>query len=477
MPRSEESGKFTKELTFDDIVVLFANGEVQFVTVMDASGQTKSFNLSRKKENGLARQAVEGGLEDDEVLGWCASKTLEWLQDVKPETNDEDEAGSLGAGDFDGEIDFGEDNPVGSDDDVDMNDADGNEEEGGVDPLDEADASGGGTDDSSDGGESRSSSRCGAKTGRSSGKNQQRANSGGGGKPTQSKATKGTSRHAKKHTSNESDDSDSESELGLEDEGVMSSFNKMLQQNSHGSVEVIVSHPFIDRKQNIVHWKVVLGIMGPVWYLKYDFLRDIITVLRKRKGEPLPKAIESLHEISVRKEEYGEESVYRRRKPTPKNMKGGTLSRIAFNIELPLVSQSLFNSHLNESLELIFGVMKQRKKNNAGELILQWAGNESGQGLYGYLLTQKGGPMKSTEEAARTMNEEIQHVFSNGYTVSWHNPLDRLLVDFDIKEFLANEVGYNSWKDLPNSEKGHVFKNDKSKKKLPDWDAIRKEPF
>ena len=85
--------------------------------------------------------------------------------------------------------------------------------------------------------------------------------------------------------------------------------------------------------------------------------------------------------------------------------------------------------------------------------------------------------MKSQDEAAEAMNGEIQHVFESGYTVSLKNPLDRLLVDSDIKEFLSNEVGYNSWKDMPKSAGKHVFKNLGGTKKLPDWNLIRKEPF
>ena len=438
--------------------MLFTNGEIQFVTVLDAQGHTRSFNLSRKKDNVLARHAIDTGATDETILGWCASKTLDWLQDMKVGSLSEEQVESSGDIEFDSEMDFDGEGAIDGSDDDEKEDGDqgGDKDDVDVDPFEEK------HEHCSDDDESSGSSRLGTKKG----------NAGGGRK--QHKSSKGTS--VAKSKAYESDSSDGGSELGLEDEGIMSSYNDMLKNASHTSVEVVVSHPFVNRKENIVQWKVILGPTGPVWYLKFDFLRDVITMLTKRKGQPLPKAIESLHEISIRKEEHGSESLYRRRKPTPKNMKGGTMSRIAFNIELPLVSQSLFNDRLKEALDLIFNVLKKRTKNNAGELILRWAHNESGQGLYGYLLSQKGGPTKSPEEAARTMNEEIEHVFSNGYTASWHNPLDRLLVDFDIKEFLANEVGCNSWKDLPDSEKGHVFKNYKSRK-LPDWDSIRKEPF
>jgi hypothetical protein len=264
--------------------------------------------------------------------------------------------------------------------------------------------------------------------------------------------------------------------LGLEDEGIMNSFSEMLKHASDSNVEIVASHPFINRKENTVHWKIIMGVTGPVWYLKHEFLNHVLTCLYTRKNKKVPDFVDTIHEVSIRKEEFGGDSVYRRRKPTKKNLKGGTMARVAFHIKLPLVSQSLFPKYLDDALDMIFDIMKKRKRNNAGDLIMKWAKNENGQGLYGFLLQSKGGPRNSHEEAAQTMNDEIHHVFSHGYTVSLHNPLDRLLVDYDIKEFLENEVGYNSWRDLPDSQGSHVYKHF-ANKTLPDWDSIRKEPY
>lgn len=454
---------FTKDLTLDDILEQYVNSDIQYVSTMDINGNVMSFNLGIKKEHAEIRRILKNGYTDDNLLGWRTSTTCHW----------DEEHGEVDNNNIDNK-EYHDDNQqndaIQDNDSSDYDGIDDNE-----DVVDDK------SDDMSVDETNPSESnppKLIIKNNRhdSNHANNNRTPTDSNNQPSQPRNRKSNVRVVRRGDPVRTNDSDSESDLGLEDDGIMNSFSEMLKNASKTSVEIIASHPFIDRSNNVVSWKISFGVTGPVWYLKPEFLQHVLTCLYTRKNKKVPDFVDSLHDISIRKEEFGDESLYRRRKPTKKNMKGGTMARVAFHIKLPLVSQSLFPKYLDEALNMIFDVMKKRKRNNAGDLIMKWAKNENGQGLYGFLLNSKGGPNKSHDEAAKVMNEEIQHVFANGYTVSMHNPLDRLLVDFDIKEFLANEVGYNSWRDLPDREGTHVYKNF-ANKTLPDWSSIRKEPY
>ena len=55
-------------------------------------------------------------------------------------------------------------------------------------------------------------------------------------------------------------------------------------------------------------------------------------------------------------------------------------------------------------------------------------------------------------------------------------PLNRYMVDYDIKKFLVKYLGTTSWDDLGEEDKKKCFK-DYPKRSLPDWDTIERESY
>ena len=74
------------------------------------------------------------------------------------------------------------------------------------------------------------------------------------------------------------------------------------------------------------------------------------------------------------------------------------------------------------------------------------------------------------------MTEEIHDHFKDGYTVNYDVPLNKFMVDWDIKEFLSTYIGVNSWDDLSEGDKRKCYR-DYPKKSLPDWDEIAQESY
>jgi hypothetical protein len=58
-----------------------------------------------------------------------------------------------------------------------------------------------------------------------------------------------------------------------------------------------------------------------------------------------------------------------------------------------------------------------------------------------------------------------------GYSIHYHERLNRFMVDYDIVRILKNYVGYSSWDDVPLKLKDLCYKNYNSKMPLPSWNG------
>ena len=74
------------------------------------------------------------------------------------------------------------------------------------------------------------------------------------------------------------------------------------------------------------------------------------------------------------------------------------------------------------------------------------------------------------------MTQELHDHYRDGYTLQYDVPLNKFMVDYDIKEFIANYVGGNSWDDLSQEDKRKCYM-DYPKKSPPDGDVIEQETY
>ena len=74
------------------------------------------------------------------------------------------------------------------------------------------------------------------------------------------------------------------------------------------------------------------------------------------------------------------------------------------------------------------------------------------------------------------MTNEIDAHFKDGYELQYDVPLNKFMVDWDIKTFLKNYINATSWEDLSEDDKKQCFR-DYPRKSLPDWDGIVQETF
>ncbi len=71
---------------------------------------------------------------------------------------------------------------------------------------------------------------------------------------------------------------------------------------------------------------------------------------------------------------------------------------------------------------------------------------ETAEGLYRHLMK---GDTKNEDLVSEKITQDINQHFSCGYNIICNHLLNYFLVDFDIICILKNNIGYNSWSDVP----------------------------
>ena len=85
-------------------------------------------------------------------------------------------------------------------------------------------------------------------------------------------------------------------------------------------------------------------------------------------------------------------------------------------------------------------------------------------------------PDNKQDVAADQITQDVVSFFKDGFKWRTNVSLDYYMVDYDIKEFLADKIGCSGWDDLNENEKSKVFRNYPGKT-LPNWNKLIKEGY
>ena len=182
------------------------------------------------------------------------------------------------------------------------------------------------------------------------------------------------------------------------------------------------------------------------------------------------KWIDTIHTYHLRKIEYGDESLYRKTKS------GNTIDLVAFVHAVPLNDAESFCPLLEYRIKYFFDVCKKRKTNATGMNVLKFVrdlstGDHSGLGRWA--LNRADG---DKAKAAKQITDDMDDYYSSGYSLQLDVPLNRFMVDYDIKQFLTTYIGTTCWDDLSEEDKKKCFR-DYPKKSLPEWNTIERERY
>lgn len=257
------------------------------------------------------------------------------------------------------------------------------------------------------------------------------------------------------------------------------------KQDSGDNIPVYVSKPIVIKEKHQAKSVVTLG-RGKGFYPYY--LKGAHTqCLMEKRGEDLKTPFNfnsnltnvfepTVRSINLRDAPHSTTSKWLR-----VGTKKSTCDVITFTVTLPLSQKSDMKKVVKIIMERYFKYVfgKPRKVNTAGQLALNDAelklsANSQGPGLYGHLVAVKGNG--DPEIAAKTMTDEINAYWSNEIVYTFDCHLDQFMVDYDIKQWVEEHMGANSWDDLSDGCKKICYKN-YPKQRLPEWAHILQESY
>ena len=290
------------------------------------------------------------------------------------------------------------------------------------------------------------------------------------------KTSKGKqSREGKNDSDAEVEDDDS---VDFGDPNMKDNLHKQIEEKSKALLPVYVSSPFHDVVGETLVYGIFFGKPNNSFMCKAPHQKAIVTHCHKKRitgnSKNVPKWIGTIVDLKVCKVEHGQPSVWY------KTTSGNTSEIIHFVVTVPEDEGETFHDTLDDIITNFFiKGFKARKKNPAGELALAYTegladNSQANKGLYNWCVRVKGG--KDPVVAARVMTKEIDEHFSGGPAFNYDVALDKYMVEWDIKQFLNDHVGINSWDDLNEDGRKACFR-DYPKRELPEWELIMAENY
>ena len=80
------------------------------------------------------------------------------------------------------------------------------------------------------------------------------------------------------------------------------------------------------------------------------------------------------------------------------------------------------------------------------------------------------------EKAMQVMTEELHNHWKDGVAYHCDVPLDKFMVDYDIKGFIVNYDRCDDWNELTDEMKKTCYR-DYPRRTLPDWNSIVEESY
>lgn len=258
--------------------------------------------------------------------------------------------------------------------------------------------------------------------------------------------------------------------LDLDDEEGYAQLLEQVKQESKHDIKLLligVSPPFVNVANGFAYYLITFPKAGKLFLLKPEFYVTNIKIVYKKRKALAPKLkddggwIDTINLYHMRNIKFGDESVYR------KTANNNTVDLIYFIHAVALSDEESFLPLLEYRMKYFFDVCKKRKGNATGMNALNFVHNlRTGDdfGLEGWALKRAGGDVA---KAAKMITDDMNDYYGGGYALQYDVPLNRYMVDYDIKQFLTTYVGVTSWDDLTEDDKKKCFKN-YPKKSLPD---------
>ena len=276
------------------------------------------------------------------------------------------------------------------------------------------------------------------------------------------------------------DDDDDSLDLDNMEDAAEAMAESLKEERTKKPIEISVSGVFHNVADGYNYYIVTFSRGYGTFYFKAECARSFIDLAYKKRKLLNPDEdgswIQTITSINIRAVEFGEESIWF------KTSSNNTVDVTQFIHAVPIGEEEDFLPTLKAKIKYFFDVTRKRKTNITGMLVLKYCMGRKTAGLANFCL-KKGTTFKGTskevvsqEKTADIMTQELHDHYKDGYTLQFDVPLNKFMVDYDIKAFLTTYIGSNSWDDLSQEDKRKCYR-DYPKKSLPDWDAIEQETY
>jgi hypothetical protein len=160
---------------------------------------------------------------------------------------------------------------------------------------------------------------------------------------------------------------------------------------------------------------VVYGDNGKAWMLKSEFICGYQSAVLPGYRQSIihTNHCHTYEDIHIHKDEFGPESVWRRRSSTT-GQKNKTIPRISFLYSCDTTNEKIGKHGILEAVKIFFMSMEKRDLNPIGPMVLEHLKSPV-DGLYRYFTKDK----INKEPVGKTLTEDIHKHFCSGYNLIW----------------------------------------------------------
>jgi len=203
---------------------------------------------------------------------------------------------------------------------------------------------------------------------------------------------------------------------------------------------------------------VFIQLPNVLWYFKVGFMK---MVLENIYNDDVPLWVSSMKDIFIRKHAHGPNQLSRKKKNN--GDMGYPKTAIAFTHKVTRAALTLESHSLNAALAKIHTIFTNTE--GLDEAFHSWSmANQAG------VITFFNNKEPNMQKVLEKFDKDIKTVFKSNRIINTNTALDKYMLDWDIKQFVANDLGYSHW---PHDKISSIFGGANSGSNVPDFDNVQ----
>ena len=237
----------------------------------------------------------------------------------------------------------------------------------------------------------------------------------------------------------------------------LSRFNDKGGSRASEGIVYYESAPFQGSDGN--HYRLVfVQFPNIIWYIKAEYVKMVLETLFD--DDDVPYWVTSMREIFIRKQPYGPNTFHRKKKSNGEN--GYPKSMFVFTHVVVKSALTLETHSLSSAITKLHSLFANTDGLN--EALHSWL-SENQPGIISFFK-------KEFNEKAmlEKFDNNINKAFTSKRTMNSNVALDKFMLDWDIKQFIQNDLGFSNW---PQNKISSIFGHSTCGAGIPKFDNVK----